>query len=369
MCAFNSTNKKEVDVKSEFKSLSDKWRENRAFECTKCLKSEDRYSLVGVVVPFVLSKHREYEYEHPDVQKKRKISENMDKDYRSYEFNQKLYSSSSKYPMENIIGGSEKWYERRDSQSGHLSDLVFELVSIMLEENGDSVVSEELYSLASIIKSNITDENLDDYSKGGCDDNGMFDADVMSKLVEEYGTTLEKMVKFKPFPTTYWLTDKNLITRVSKLESDGMIKVIQSIMDEQIKEYNNQGKGGKSEEFVRNIIEDNLSYLVRRYQLTHPVLIEVLYNMIFNSNVFRTVMEEEGLNRKMQYVRMDEGGGKRSKKEQNHILFKGLAILNTLRIHGIAGSKDFLHIKCLHTNLAYEISEGSYIGSLVSKLI
>ncbi|UKK02075.2 hypothetical protein MACK_001429 [Theileria orientalis] len=370
MCAFNSTNQKGVDVKSELKNLSEKWREYRVLECTNCLNTEDRDSLVGVVVPFVLSNHRDYLYEHSDVQKKRKISDNVSKDYRPFELNQKLYSSTLKYPLEHLMGGPERWYDGRDeNQSGHLSDLVFELVSLMLDQKGDNVISEEIHSLASIIKGNISGENLEDYSKDGSSDYCMFYTDAMSKLLDEYGKMLEQVVKFKPFPTTYWLINKNLITRMSKLESDGMIKVIQNSIDEQIKEYDKQGKGGNNEKFVRNIIEDNLSYLIRRYKLTHPTLIEVLYNIIFNSNLFTTTMEEGSLNRRIQYVRLDESRGKRKKTQQNKILFKGLSILNTLRIHGIGGSKDFLHIKCLHTNLAYEISEGSYIGSFVSKLI
>ncbi|UVC54652.1 hypothetical protein MACJ_003621 [Theileria orientalis] len=370
ICAFNLSNEKEIDVELEFKNLSEKWRENIVFECTKCLNSGVKYSLVGVVVPFVLSNHREYEYERFDVQKKRKTSENMGKDYRPFELNQTLYSSTSKYPLQHLIGGSDRWYDgRSENKSGHISDLLFKIVILILEQKGEFVISEEMYSLASIIKGNISYECLEDYSKDGPSECCIFDTDTISILVDEYGKILEQVVKFKPFPTTYWLIDKNLITRVSKLESDGLIKVIQNIIDEQIKQYDNQGEGGNNEEFVRKIIEDNLSYLIRRYKLTHPALIELLYNIIFNSNLFTTTTEEGELNRRMRYIRLDETVGKRNKTQQNNILFKGLSILNTLRIHGIAGSKDFLHIKCLHTNLAYEISEGSYIGSLVSRLI
>ncbi|GBE59092.1 hypothetical protein, conserved [Babesia ovata] len=199
---------------------------------------------------------------------------------------------------------------------------------------------------------------------------GTFSSDVESKLLKEHGDVLGKVGRLVPFPTTYWLTDPELVAQVSALEGGGAIMHLQREIDTHASAYGREG-GRESGVFVRRLILDNLAYICQRFALLHPAILTALYTMIVNSVHFSRFYDSGGASKdtaRSSYISLSStpgGQSAESRPKNRSPLEKALAIVNTPRVYGIGGSRSFVHIKCLHTNLAFELAEGCALGSLV----
>ncbi|CDR97026.1 hypothetical protein, conserved [Babesia bigemina] len=199
---------------------------------------------------------------------------------------------------------------------------------------------------------------------------GAFTSDVESKLLKEQGDLVGKVGSLVPFPTTYWLTDPELVAQVSALEGGGAIMHLQREIDMHAHAYEREGVP-ESGIFVRRLILDNLAYICQRFALLHPVILTALYTMLVNSVLFSRFYDSDYGSEdavRSSYISLSStpnGQPAESRPKNRSSLEKALAIVNTPRVYGIGGSRSFVHIKCLHTNLAFELAEGCALGSLV----
>ncbi|EDO08093.1 hypothetical protein BBOV_III005300 [Babesia bovis T2Bo] len=194
-----------------------------------------------------------------------------------------------------------------------------------------------------------------------------FNDEIATMLSKNYGTLLTKITRLVPFPTIYWLTDPDILAQVSSIEGIGAITLIQRQINNMVENYK---PGGGTSEFLQQLIKDNLAYICSRLELLHPDIMIVFYNLMVNSPYFSRYYEGKG--DPYSYIFLshtkDEDSTSMSKKNQPE-LTKAMIIVNTARSYGIGGSRSFVHIKCLHTNLAFALAEGSTLGNFVVKLL
>ncbi|KJP87958.1 hypothetical protein AK88_02392 [Plasmodium fragile] len=185
-------------------------------------------------------------------------------------------------------------------------------------------------------------------------------SDVQNEL------TLLKCIR--PFPTVYWLINKNMCGYISHLEKMNIIKKIEYFINCK-----------KEEEFrlLRYyLIYDHLKYIIIRLRHIHKRILRFFYNLFLNS-----------LNFKKQFT-PDEGNDSISSIYTSsfdfspHILNKFthtyqidsqviteiLRKINTLRVKGIGGISNFLTVKCIHLYFASHLSYPNTIGYILEEL-
>uniref|UniRef100_A0A3B0MN71 Uncharacterized protein n=1 Tax=Theileria annulata TaxID=5874 RepID=A0A3B0MN71_THEAN len=363
--------------------------------------------LVGVVSPFILNSHDGL------ISKFRSVrtigtDEGYDKKW-AYNINKELYTSYN-YPLHtlfqftstNTIGSTTNSSSTNSSSTNsstedtstkdtnysstdtctynyRITDLLCDIIFNIFENNN---ITKEHMKLIEIIKRNLQENTETTQNYGENKQN-------LQEINEDYEEILMKVSDLKPFPTIYWLMNRNLISRVSELEGQGLIKDIESIICSIIEEFHrsefSESEFGESEFstsesdkseflgsellrseshiFITLLILDNIFYMFRRFQFTHPILIESFYNFFVNSEHFTFIENLQDFN----YINFNNKVCNGNNIQNT--LIKGIRIMNTLRKYGIGGSEDFFHIKCLHTSLAYDIAEGSIIGSVIKHFI
>ncbi|EAN32704.1 hypothetical protein TpMuguga_02g00421 [Theileria parva strain Muguga] len=369
------------------KSLLD-WVNNRVdYES----RVESKSPMLGIISPFLLNT-REHNRFKPV---KTAGTDEGDKKW-AYNINQ-LYPL--RYPLDALFPSKHVVKSYNYSYSLRISLRLYDLVLTIF---GKPMPSPFLEPLAAILKYNL-DELF--YGTGEC-------PDKVKLHRRAYEHTLEKASALKPFPTIYWLMNKDLIARVSELEEKGLIKEIESTITSLFQQFhnspnhnnehnmsenenspndnngvhksennnsvedkteNNNSVEDKSEfgrldveKLAEMLILDNILYAFRRFQFTHPSIIEAFYSYFVNSPYFTLFQTSKPQDYEI-YINFTNT--RLFKLLTTGDLAKGIAVVNTLRRHGIGGSQDFLHIKCLHTHLAYDLIETSIIGSLISQLI
>lgn len=333
--------------------------------CESCVSNgESIRGPVALVSPFIISNSTP-NYSKKRVHKKAKISRNKTSDY-SFEDNNNMYSELQ-YPLHRFLSKPDQTpYFSNESVCNHyvIGDTIFKLVDFLLSVDISSAnVGHDVYLFVKILEEQLEKLNkTDEFSKSL----SLPESNIFQTLLAGYEELFNNVARLTPFPTVYWLVDKYLNNAVSSLEGSGTIGKFQSLIDNIISQYNNNGNR-ESKIVIKRIIEDHLFYICRRFQLVHPMLIELFYNIFFNMDIFSKSNDclEPVDTKKYITPTSDVYTCLFHRVEQE--ITKVLGILNTLRAYGIGGNKNFFRIKCLHTNLSFELAEGSYIGGLVAR--
>ncbi|KAK1933064.1 hypothetical protein X943_002022 [Babesia divergens] len=222
---------------------------------------------------------------------------------------------------------------------------------------------------AGIVSGQVTNANnchtSEDVHSGSV--SGALYSDVESALMHEHSHLIHQVNQLVPFPTMYWLTDPALVTQVSALEGNGEITRMQDIINNNMRAFQNEGSL-EARQLLEKLIMDNLAYICRRFELVQPAIIGLLYTILVNSIYFERFYSHKHAGNRNFYLTLSDPPIDRPSepRKRGHIdLAKATAIMNTIRAYGIGGNKSFVHIKCLHTNLAFALAEGSTIGNMV----
>jgi len=138
---------------------------------------------------------------------------------------------------------------------------------------------------------------------------GLAAINVRTKTGLPVVTQVESMVNKKPFPTLFWLVDKQLNYEIDKLEAGGLIARLQARID-------------SSPELQQSMNQDHLEHIKLRDELMLPEHKAVLNDLGF-SRVFET--------------------------------------------RGIGGIENFTRIRCLHTYYASHLVVPNTVGTLLDE--
>ncbi|AFZ79314.1 hypothetical protein BEWA_021620 [Theileria equi strain WA] len=330
--------------------------------CKDCALNKDKiHGPVALVSPFIVS-NQTSDSSNKKSGKRAKISHNTQV-YSSFE-NNNIYSDLE-YPLSRFLDKLKPiTLSLNTSNSIVIGDTIFKLVDLIISNNSDpSGVDKDTKLLVDILEDCIEKSRNIDKNENKSSDSGNMPNFFQTFLVG-YEELFQNVIKLTPFPTLYWLVDKHLNNAVSSLEGSGAITKLQNALDTTITQYNCD-RNIESKGLIQRVIKDNLFYISRRFQLVHPTLIELFYNLFFNMDLFSKGNLEPVDTKK--YITLSPDVYVDIFDKMKPEVTKVLGILNTLRIYGIGGNKNFFRIKCLHGNLSFELAEGSYIGNLVAR--
>lgn len=372
-------------------------------DCGKCKKEPRSTRVVAVISPFTYNPSDKH---HKGSKKSMKRSaRQLDEKHMdlNWESNVELYTKDT-FPLESYLGAVDKYGKEvenngTDNVSINVADRIVELVMEVLSTKNNVIKDKDANELAIAILSClhhqemgcISNEEASNDDKKGMEEpmpsSGHSNEDshnaskerrrhseypafykkVEYKLITEDIDAIKRVNQLAPFPTMYWLTDRNLVSQISSLEGKGEIARMQDVIDSCIREYERHGSQ-EARDLLEKLIKDNLSYICRRFELVHPEILRLLYTVLVNSTFFTCFHDskyshDKGFYITLSYGPSEDGSGARWKP--NPDLAKSTAIMNTIRSYGIGGNKSFVHIKCLHTNLAFALAEGSTLGNMV----
>ncbi|GIX60787.1 rhoptry protein RHOP148, putative [Babesia caballi] len=370
--------------------LAYNYRTGGCATCSKCAQSD---RVVAVISPFVMREGTTYAKGSRRSIKRSIRSASGELPDIDYPRNVELYTSHE-YPLHSyLVGGSDPSYEHVDGSaadgesSEKMANSIYDIVEAILSPVKGTVSDSprEAYVLARLISSKVANDGYsgDTSDSSPCGDStenisGIapleFCKEVESKLLEAHGGIFDKFNELVPFPTTYWLTDPGLLAQVSALEGSGAITRLQEVIDEHIRAYE-QGQSEESAFFLKQLISDNLGYICSRFELVHPSIMRALYTLIVNSKYFSQFYSGDAKATdaaRSSYIFMLPPPGApninprcKGQPPVRRALSKALAIANTLRAYGVGGSRSFVHIKCLHTHIAFALAECSTVGGWV----
>ncbi|CAD2109039.1 hypothetical protein YYG_01575 [Plasmodium vinckei petteri] len=171
----------------------------------------------------------------------------------------------------------------------------------------------------------------------------------------------------RPFPTIYWLVNKNICGYISHLEKVNIIKNIENLINQKNEEFN----------LLRHfLIYDHLKYIVIRLRHINKKILLFFYMFFLNSDIFLKQYQD---NKNIEDITI--GTYINPFQIQPNILNIFLQIyqidintiseilrkINTLRIKGIGGILNFLTLKCLHLYFASHLSYPNTVGHILEE--
>lgn len=182
----------------------------------------------------------------------------------------------------------------------------------------------------------------------------------------------------RPFPTIFWLINKNLCAYLSHLEKMNIIKKIEKIIQNTSKEF----------AFLRTfLIYDHLKYTLVRMRHINKNILLFFYSNFVNSESFihMAKIPQDVINRKDVSLEINKNNileeAYRSTVEtklmssiyyekyeiSSDTFLRILRKINTLRINGIGGISNFLTLKCIHLYFASHLSYQNTIGHILEE--
>ncbi|KNC38173.1 hypothetical protein PFLG_03178 [Plasmodium falciparum RAJ116] len=173
----------------------------------------------------------------------------------------------------------------------------------------------------------------------------------------------------RPFPTIYWLINKNICGYISHLEKINIIKNIENFI-------NHPGEEFKLLRYY--LIYDHLKYIVIRLRHIHKRILIFFYNYFLNSEYF---ISQHKQNNHLSNIDLYKNNPFsqifeitpiiQSYYEKYPIDFNSiceiLRKINTLRIKGIGGISNFLTLKCIHLYFASHLSYPNTVGYIIEE--
>ncbi|CRG94022.1 rhoptry protein, putative [Plasmodium gallinaceum] len=192
---------------------------------------------------------------------------------------------------------------------------------------------------------------------------------LINNTTIENDQKLKKMIEneiillkcIRPFPTIYWLINKNVCAYISHLEKINIIKNIEKFINHRSDEFN----------LLRYyLIYDHLKYIIIRLRHINKRILIFFYNFFVNSDNFLNQYKSGDI---MNYYRnsfeIKPVTNEYFKKYQinSNVVSEILRKINTLRIKGIGGISNFLTLKCIHLHFASHLSYPNTIGYILEE--
>ncbi|ORM41952.1 uncharacterized protein BXIN_0546 [Babesia sp. Xinjiang] len=348
--------------------------------CQTCSKEPDATRVVAVISPFVLKNDtKSPKSSRRSIKRSLRAMGNGNASGIDHNENVELYASHQ-FPLHTYLKGDlDEGSYGSISESENIVGHIFDLVGLILDTRDTNAIEPPnvAYVLVRILSSKVAGPSkgaeepscaVGTNSEEPNELDSMFDNEVAEMLMKKYELLVNKINRLVPFPTTYWLTDPQLVAQVSALEGAGAISKLQKVIDDSIQEYERDelSSAGLGEQ----LIKDNLAYICSRLELVHPAILTTLYNMMVNSTCFTQFYDGNGTPNSYISLTPPNGRAHSGTSRQKQVeLARAMTIANTPRVYGIGGSRSFVHIKCLHTNLAFALVEGATIGNMVFKSI
>ncbi|CRH00694.1 rhoptry protein, putative [Plasmodium relictum] len=165
----------------------------------------------------------------------------------------------------------------------------------------------------------------------------------------------------RPFPTIYWLINKNVCAYISHLEKINIIKNIEKFINHRNDEFN----------LLRYyLIYDHLKYIVIRLRHINKRILIFFYNFFVNSDNFLNQYASKDIMKSYNNsFEVKPVANEYFKKYQtnSNVVSEILRKINTLRIKGIGGISNFLTLKCIHLHFASHLSYPNTIGYILEE--
>ncbi|ANQ09328.1 Rhoptry protein [Plasmodium coatneyi] len=188
-----------------------------------------------------------------------------------------------------------------------------------------------------------------------------------AKYASEVQNEVTLLKCIRPFPTVYWLINKNMCGYISHLEKMNIIKNIEFFVN------------CKKEEFrlLRYyLIYDHLKYITIRLRHIHKRILRFFYDIFLNSLNFKKQFTQDQNNHCMSSIyanSFDFSPHVLSKlihtyQIDSQVVNEILRKINTLRVKGIGGISNFLTVKCIHLYFASHLSYPNTIGYILEEI-
>ncbi|CAA9988878.1 rhoptry protein, putative [Plasmodium knowlesi strain H] len=189
-----------------------------------------------------------------------------------------------------------------------------------------------------------------------------------AKYASEIQNEITLLKCIRPFPTVYWLINKNMCGYISHLEKMNIIKNIEFFVN------------CKKEEFrlLRYyLIYDHLKYIIIRLRHVHKRILRFFYNLFLNSFNFKKQFTQHENNHccisSIYTNSFDFSPHVLSKfihtyQIDSQVINEIFRKINTLRVKGIGGISNFLTVKCIHLYFASHLSYPNTIGYILEEI-
>ncbi|SCM22883.1 rhoptry protein RHOP148, putative [Plasmodium chabaudi adami] len=171
----------------------------------------------------------------------------------------------------------------------------------------------------------------------------------------------------RPFPTIYWLVNKNICGYISHLEKVNIIKNIENLINQKNEKFN----------LLRHfLIYDHLKYIVIRLRHINKKILLFFYMFFLNSDIFLKQYQD---NKNIEDITIGTYINPfqiqpdilniflQTYKIDTNTISEILRKINTLRIKGIGGILNFLTLKCLHLYFASHLSYPNTVGHILEE--
>ncbi|SBT36851.1 rhoptry protein [Plasmodium ovale wallikeri] len=218
-----------------------------------------------------------------------------------------------------------------------------------------------------LVKDEEEREEQEEEEKDDDDDDDDDEAEDCLKHKSDVENEITLLKCIRPFPTVYWLINKNICGYISHLEKINIIKNIEAFINRKSEDLN----------LLRYyIIYDHLKYIVIRLRHINKKILLFFYNHFVNSDNFvkQYTTKNETIDITMStysnkfYIKRDILNTYIKKyKTDEHVISEILRKINTLRIKGIGGISNFLTLKCIHLYFASHLSYPNTIGYILEE--
>ncbi|SBT79491.1 rhoptry protein RHOP148, putative [Plasmodium malariae] len=193
--------------------------------------------------------------------------------------------------------------------------------------------------------------------------------DIEAKTSMENEIILLKCIR--PFPTIYWLINKNICGYISHLEKVNIIKNIENFINRKSEDFN----------LLRYyLIYDHLKYIVIRLRHINKKILIFFYNIFLNTDNFLRQYTNNTNDEETHIINSTYNNSFElnpiilnvclQKYNINlHVVLEILRKINTLRIKGIGGISNFLTLKCMHLYFASHLSYPNTIGYILEECL
>ncbi|SCO73422.1 rhoptry protein RHOP148, putative [Plasmodium vivax] len=196
------------------------------------------------------------------------------------------------------------------------------------------------------------------------------DAEPKYKSKAKYKSEIQNEITLlkciRPFPTVYWLINKNMCGYISHLEKMNIIKNIEYFVN------------CKKEEFrlLRYyLIYDHLKYITIRLRHINKRIFRFFYNLFLNSHNFKKQFSSDESSQCISSIYTNSFDFSphvltefmRTYQIDSQVITEILRKINTLRVKGIGGISNFLTVKCIHLYFASHLSYPNTIGYILEE--
>ncbi|KAK2196673.1 hypothetical protein BdWA1_001922 [Babesia duncani] len=307
-----------------------------------------------------------------------KIIVNEEDVIEAFEANCHVYNSTE-YPLGSFLrekanrkyspeNGDIPPIEMDKAESCCISKLVFAIIETIIsgketprsiEFDAMVLLLKELFQSSSSQCSNSVING--NYTRVDTNNREFFSSEFCHFIQREYDENAHFLQKLEPFPSCYWLVDKHLNAFVSQKEVDGDVKRFQMHIDLLKRKLETESKMALNK--LLEILYPHISIILTRIALVHPVILEFLYLCLVNSQSFYSslnLQDKVEVSNVIEDNRNDSCGNKGC----FHMIFW---MLNVLRTRGVGATRSFLHVKCLHAHVAFNLVQESILGEIVLK--